>query len=250
MMNRGQVKVTLFGRFTISYGGKTISEPLGNLSHQSWLLLKYLIVNAKRVVPLDELEQELTLREEGNTDNTIRVRLRRGREILAPLGLSDSRQGLLLYARGLYSINDDYMLETDQREFDDCFAMAFDETDPHQALDACVKGLQSMNGSFLQYSDNSSWVVKVREQYDSMYGQLLSQYLELMKETKNYSHSKEIFERALLIRPKDTALHDSIIATLSAEQRLREAVICYSKMAAHYICADIPLPDFESYLVD
>lgn len=107
-----EVNARLFGQVEVeNQWGRAAENP----SHPSfsWLLMKYLLVNAGREVPLEELLDTIWPEKPNiNTDYAANIRLRRLREALAPLNLH-GRKGLVLFHNGLYGLNPDYTVRTD-----------------------------------------------------------------------------------------------------------------------------------------
>ena len=116
-----EVNVRLFGRLELENQWGRAGE---NPSHPSysWSLLKYLLVNAGREVPLEELLDTVWPDDPDiNTGYAANIRLRRLREALAPLQLH-GKTGLVLYENGRYALNPDYDLRTDAEEVSDLLA--------------------------------------------------------------------------------------------------------------------------------
>ena len=127
-----EVNVRLFGRLELENQWGRAGE---NPSHPSysWSLLKYLLVNAGREVPLEELLDTVWPDDPDiNTGYAANIRLRRLREALAPLQLH-GKTGLVLYENGRYALNPDYDLRTDAEEVSDLLAA---EGDAVSALSA------------------------------------------------------------------------------------------------------------------
>ena len=116
-----EVNVRLFGQLELeNQWGRAAENP----SHPSysWSLLKYLLVNAGREVPLEELLDTVWPDDPDiNTGYAANIRLRRLREALAPLRLH-GKTGLVLYENGRYALNPDYSLRTDAGEVFDLLA--------------------------------------------------------------------------------------------------------------------------------
>ena len=143
-----EVQVRLLGRIELENVRGKVEE---NIARQSlpWMLLKYLLVSPEREVDLPELLREnvwpCSAREE-DEEGSARVRLRRLRESLRPLGL-DGKQGLVVFSAGKYALNPDYVLRTDVSEFSELMEKLADcpEEDP-EGLQLCRRALELFRG--------------------------------------------------------------------------------------------------------
>ena len=240
------VMVTIFGKFTVSYRDEKISERVAPVENQSWQLLKYLLVNAGRVVTTKEITRELTLTgREDDVLNTLRVRLRRSRILLEGIGLGSAKSGLIMYGDGQFWINRDYRIETDQQKIDQCYISMADQKTPRSGrLDEYMEGLACFGGHYLENSRNSPWISEARAHYDKVYLQLLDRCMETMAETGDFSRVDAVWNSALRIKPRELAVHEKLLRGLIHQNRIAQAATYYSKLAVQLANTGLELPEF------
>lgn len=215
------VRVTLFGAVELSNRlGSTVENP----SRQSlpWLLLKYLLANRGREVSLTELTGTIWPEEEGL--GAARVRLRRLRDSLAPLGL-DGKHGLILFSDGRYSLNPEYDLDVDADRFAALTARSKGlSADDPEGLKGCVDALELMRGRFMEYTDNDAWLAGYRDYYYREFCALVRETLKRMKTVGDDSALPLLCLRAAVIVPGEEAIHKEIISYLVEQRRELELV--------------------------
>lgn len=246
MAEKKLINVTMFGEFSMEYDGKRIEEGLGD--SQAWQLLKYLVANAGRVVTSAELQQELTFT--GKTEdlsNTIRVRLRRSRQLLEALGLEHPKNGLLLYSQDCFWLNREYALHTDRQEIDRRFEALMDGGEPYD-LSACVEALCAFSGQYLQNTKAYGWVGKMRTYYQKVYLHLWDRCISRMEETGDYAAAAKVRTNALKVMPRETGRHLALICGLLKHSHIAGAATYYSKLTMVLIGTGIEIPDFETLL--
>ncbi len=204
------VHVRLFGALELSNRRGTAGENRARQS-LSWLLLKYLLANPGREVGSDELEEKLWPISSGEGNGAERVRLRRLREALAPLGL-DGRDGLVLYSRGKYILNPDFELLSDEDEL--LRLMARIRMGGSEALSLCTQALELLRGEYLEYTDAAPWLERHREYYRRESAWLCGEALRLCVEGQKTAPLGLICRRACSLAPGEEALHRAIIGYL------------------------------------
>ena len=250
MKEENIVTVTMFGKFTISYQGKKISERVAPVENQSWRMLKYILVNAGRGITMEELAQELSAEgEEAAVANNLRVRLSRMRDILGDLGLGSVKNGLILFGDGQFWVNGDYQIVTDRDKIDWCYVSMADQKTPREGkLGEYIDGLACFNGIFLENSRNSFWIGKARAHYDKVYLQLLDFCMEAMAETGDYSRADVVLNGALRLKPWELDVHDRLLRGLLKQNRIAEAATYYAKLAVLFANTELRLPEFNYFM--
>ncbi len=168
MEDAGGVRARLFGALELENGLGRVREPEAG-GGRPWLLLKYLLADPGREVGREELRfavwPDLPPRWEG----AARVRLRRLRAALAPIGL-DGTDGLVLCHNYTYRLNPAWPLQVDAEEF---AALAgrlrgLSMDDP-AGLTMCRRCLELYRGELLAGTEDAPWL----EGYRAAYGELL-----------------------------------------------------------------------------
>lgn len=244
------VTVSMFGKFTISYREKKISESVRSVENQSWQLIKYMLVNADRVISAEEIAQELALAGRvTDTANTLRVRLSRSRDILEDIGLGSFKEGLILFGDGQFWVNKDYRIESDQKKIDQCyFSMLTQKTPRREDLDKCIEGLDCFRGSYLENSRSIPWISGARAHYDKVYLQLLDYCMDAMAEMGDYTHADDVWNSALRVKPREPDVHERLLRGLISHNRIAEAATYYAKLAVLFANAGLILPEFNSLI--
>lgn len=225
------VHVKLFGALELENHRGHIAE---NPSKQSfpWLLLKYLLVNRGRDVSQEELfETVWATAGEDNTEGAARVRLRRLRESLRPLGL-DKESGLVRFHLGNYSLNPLYEICCDTDRFAGLSATlkGCPIADP-AGLQLCQSILELLRGPFLQHTQEASWLTGYRSYYSSAFRELASNILERMSALQNYSLVPLLCSRAIVIAPGEEELHREMISYLVEQKQEFELVRYISQLS-------------------
>lgn len=220
------VRVKLFGVVELENHQGHITE---NPSKQSypWLLLKYLLVNRGRDVSQEELiETVWAAAGEDNTEGAARVRLRRLREALRPLGL-DNERGLIRFHLGNYSLNPDYEILCDTDRFAELSAAlkGCSISDP-AGLQLCKDILELLRGPFLQHTQDAPWLNGYRSYYSNAFRDIVPNILERMSALQDYSLVRLLCSRAIVIAPGEEELHRKIISYL-VEQKLEFELVRY-----------------------
>ena len=231
-MIKGTVYVTMLGTFTLSFRGERVSEPLSREALH-WQLLKYLVENQGRAVDQRELVRVLWRPEDFGPDmcGTIRVRLRRLREALKPLGLEDSRAGLVLYAQDKYFLNGDYPLELDVRRLRALCRLAEDGSlPPERRLAACRDALGLCAGPYLERSSPAPWLEAGRRETAAQFRQLALTAIDLSRQTEDVSLGAPLSARVLRMAPEDEELNTRLMAFLMARGCTAEAVSHYAQL--------------------
>lgn len=215
------VYVRLLGRLELENQWGVASDELSKHT-LAGMLLKYLLVEPKGEVSLDEL---LTggVWPAGQTDESIiRVRLVRLRKSLEPLHLG-GRNGLVLYSGGRYSLNPQYVLKTDVGEL-----MALMKCikgcpihDP-AGLQLCHKALELFRGPFMEGTEDATWIAPYRKYYHKQFEALAENTLERMQALNDDQALEDLCCRTAEILPEEEKLHRNIIHHLMKQRRAQE----------------------------
>lgn len=224
------IHVKLFGVIELENPFGHVSE---NPSKQSlpWLLLKYLLVNRGRDVSQEELfETVWAAAEEDNTENAARVRLRRLREALQPLGL-DKGNRLIYFHRGYYSLNPDYEIQCDTDQFVGLsIALQGRPNSDPAGLQLSKDLLELLRGPFLQHTQDAPWLNGYRSYYNSAFCALVPNILERMSALQDYRLVPLLCSRAIVMAPGEEELHRKIIGFLVEQKQEFELVRYISKL--------------------
>ena len=231
-MTKGTVYVTMLGTFSLSYQGAQVREPLSRETLH-WQLLKYLMENRDRAIDQKELVWVLWRPEDFGPDvcGTIRVRLRRLRESLGPIGLGDSRAGLVLYAQDKYFLNSDYPLELDvQRLRAFCRLAGNGALPPEERLEACRSALALCTGPYLERSASAPWLETGRRETAAQFRSLVLSAMDLAGQADDPSLGGLLSARVLRMAPEDGELNTRLMIFLMDQGCTAEAVSHYAQL--------------------
>ena len=231
-MTKGTVYVTMLGTFSLSFQGAQVREPLSRETLH-WQLLKYLVENRDRAVGQQELVRVLWRPEDFGPDvcGTIRVRLRRLRESLGPIGLSDSRAGLVLYAQDKYFLNSDYPLELDVQRLRALCRLAGNGMLPAaERLNACREALALCDGPYLERSASALWLEAGRKETAAQFRSLALAAMDLGRQERDLSLGGLLSARVLRMAPEDEELNTRLMIFLMDQGCTAEAVNHYAQL--------------------
>jgi len=210
------VRVRLFGQVELENSRGRVVENRGR-QPLSWALLKYLLAEPGREVSLNELLR-IGLwppsKDGGDEIGAARVRLRRLRGSLQPLGL-DGTQGLVTFGADKYGINPKYQLATDTEEFLS-LAESVKQHPLHEqeALTQCIRALELFRGPFMEYTEDAPWVMEYRNYYHREFKALALDTLQRSAAVNDKRAVALVSQRAAAILPEDRELHRTIIRYL------------------------------------
>ena len=96
------MNISVLGKFSIEYNGKTVSDDI-NRSKKMWNLLAFIVMNHNSAITQSRFIDSLWSDDNNNPVNALKTQLFRTREMLKPLGLEG--EGCILSSRGAYSWN-------------------------------------------------------------------------------------------------------------------------------------------------
>lgn len=215
----GKVRVRLFGLVELDNRWGHAAENITSPSY-SWLLMKYLLVNPGREVPLGELLENIwTNNEEINIQYAANIRLRRLREALAPLFL-DGPKGLIFYHDGLYSLNPNIELETDEKIFWRLMKrIRSAPMDEPGGLALCAQALELYRGRFMEHTKQAPWLASFRTFYDQEFCDLARETLGRMKALDDDRHVGLLGLRAATVIPEEEELHRELTQYMNERGR-------------------------------
>jgi len=214
-MGNYEVNVRLFGHFEIENKWGKIDKPRANRAN-SWMLLKYLMANAGREVPQDELlDAVLPGGADSDTEGNARVRLTRARKALEPLRLNDPKDGLVLFNFGNYSINPKYDIYSDEVYFLELKRRLKDiPADVPEGMELCIEALGLFRGPYLDDVHTRPWIDDFRRAYAEQFVELALDALDRGEALGDDSALQLLCRRAVAIAPDAEKLHRALVKNL------------------------------------
>ena len=218
MAEKSGLEAKLLGPLVLCRGGASVEE---NSARQPrpWLLLKYLLVNPGRQVGLEELQNTVWPEDRGqeNAPGRARVRLRRLREDLEPLGLGGPR-GLVLFKSGCCSLNPAWAPDTDTARLLALLARLrpLPLEDP-AGLALCREGLALFRGPLLAGTAAGPWLSPLRAYYARRFGELARSCLQRMQALGDSGPAALLSQQAAALAPQDEPLQRAVLHYLMAQ---------------------------------
>ena len=223
------LKISMLGRFEISYGNKTINGTC-NRSKKVWLLLEYLIYNRhKHISQTDLFELLWPDNNIENPRNTIKALLFRARKLLVDIGIENAKE-ILTFHRDSYIWNSssiDVVVDTDT--FENYLNLA--TTSDEERLNNILSAVEIYVGDFLPESSLESWVIPINRYYHSLYVSAILEAVELLSKNQAYTEILQLCQKAVAIAETNELLHQKLISAHINLGQYDEAINYYK-----YIC--------------
>ena len=209
-----KISIRLFGAVELENSLGSAAENPSRRS-LSWLLLKYLLLNRGREVSQEELDTCLwTGAGEACDEVAARVRLRRLREALRPLGL-DGRRGLVLYSMGKYMINPQIEIVSDEDEFRALLGRLRGlDQNAEEGPELCRRALELMRGEYMHFCPDAAWLRPYREHYRHELAELAGDCIARCRALGQNGPMELLCRRCAAIIPENEAVHREILSRL------------------------------------
>ena len=227
-LDDNEIILRLFGEMELENSRGYIDEKKAKPQSLTWPTLKYLLANSNRDVSREELLAiEYPGKNAAAEGGALRTRLRRVRDILAPLGL-ESIHGLVLFNGGKCRINPDYRFISDEDAFNMLIrAAAKMPPESREGLELCTDALELCRGVYLGYTRDAPWLRPYQEHYRREFSLLASDMLRRMRAVDDDSAAPLLWRRAIAVAPEAESLHREIVHFL-IERRLELEMLRYA----------------------
>lgn len=222
-----KMTVKMFGDFTISYEGETVSDS-DNRSKKLWLLLAYLLYNRNRVLKQNELIELLWSENErgANPTGALKTLFYRLRSELDKLFYGAGKQ-LIISRNNGYIWNGDFEVELDCEIFDE-LKKTISECGG-DALEETVAMLRLHDGEFLSRLNGEFWVIPIATYYHNEYIMHCLRIFPLLLEAGRNEEIIEFCKTAALIEPFHDGIHGYYMRAYIAMGKQDRAVEIYQK---------------------
>ena len=218
------LKISMLGRFEISYGNKTIDGTC-NRSKKVWLLLEYLIYNRhKHISQTDLFELLWPDNNIENPRNTIKALLFRARKLLEDIGVENAKD-ILTYHRDCYIWNSSIEVVVDIDTFENYLNLATNSDE--ERLNNILSALEIYIGDFLPKSSLESWVIPINSYYHSLYVSAVLEAVELLSKKQAYTEILQLCQKAVAIAETNELLHHELISAHIKLGQYEEAISYY-----------------------
>ena len=227
-MEKAVLKVRMMGEFSLCLGDVKVHDSASR-SRKVWILLAYLICNRDRIVPREELINQLWESEKNdNPDGAVKTTLWRARQILKPFGPSAGHE-FIIQKGGGYGWNPEVPTEVDAEQFENLCrgTVAAEasswETDLRTAL-ALYKG------EFLGKFSSESWAEPIAAYYQNLYVNAALEMLALAKKTGYTQESVTLCKDVLRTAPYHEELYQHMMHAYMALDDYKKAAAAYEEM--------------------
>jgi len=230
-MGQTELRVRMFGDFTISYGGVEISDS-DNRSRKVWLLLAYMIYCRNREIAQDELINLLWENEERSTNpvNALKTMFHRVRTMLSQLG-DNVGHTLIIRRGGNYTWNPEVAFSYDVSEFEALCKTARESGESQERLDVCQKALALYRGDFLSKLSDEPWVVPISTYFRNLYLQAVDIAVSLLEEGKRLDDVAALCRKAIAIDPYNEGLYQHLMRAVLGLGDQRGAIQIFEDMS-------------------
>lgn len=230
MKENTEFTITMLGEFSISYRGNTISDN-DNRSKKPWNLLEYLITNRTREISQSELIDKLwESKDSSNPAGALKVLLHRVRKSLEELEYSGA-EGLIIQSRGMYSWNNNVLINIDADTFTQLITEASDESLPADTRISLYKDAFALyKGDFLARNSREIWVIPISVKLHSLFVNGIHTCCDLLFEAKRYTEIEQLCRQAIKIEALDEKLYYRFIHALTLSGKQQEAINEYNNV--------------------
>ncbi len=219
-----EIQITMFGEFSLSYKGKTITEN-DNMGAKTRLLLQYLIANRDREIAQTELI-ELLWADSKNPGNAIKTLVHRTRALLDEF-IPDGSE-LIESNHGTYSFSNRFDVCIDSAEFTRLISLAENEAiSPSKRIKYYKSAFELYKGGYLCASGDETWVIPINVYFHTLYSTAVEKCAQLLYPLGRFTDIVNICERAVILDPADEKIHVCLIKAMIALEDYERAALQY-----------------------
>ena len=194
---------TLFGKFTITHNGVTISDDEWKTRKISGIL-KYMLAAKGKYVTREKLAAVFWPDSGAKAASTsLRVALSEMRKCFAAHGMSfDDEFALIIESKNGFCVNDKILLETDADEFEELYKRINKQTSDDEGTAAALENMIGLyNGDFLTDRQYDDWTSLRREHCRSLFIEASFDLLEIHMRREKYKEAEELLMKLLYVDP-------------------------------------------------
>lgn len=228
-MEKNKLLVRMLGRCSISYGDIRI-EDTGKRANKVWLLLAYLLCNRERIIPQEELIEQLWGSEKNsNPVGALKTTLWRARTLLETFGLSVGRELIVNKDNG-YGWNPEVLVEVDAEEFERLCREAASAADNEEKRSKLRAALAMYRNDFLERFSSEEWVRPLTAYYNNMYIQSSLEILPLLQTEAYIEESISLCCNVLRVSPYHEEVYQYLMQGLMELRDYKKADEVYEEM--------------------
>ena len=242
MPQQKELRVTMFGKFSLEMDGRQISCT-DNRSKLIWNILAYLLCHRGECIPPEELISIIWTPKKNDTPaGAVRTAIHRARTMLSDLSEDPSLQ-FIISKNGGYLWNPDIATVVDTDEFQQLATCAGDRED---VAEACLAALALYPGKFLPAQSSEMWVMPIQTYYHNLYESVIDRIVPLLEKDDRRGTGIGICRRALQVDPYCEKVYQHLMRLLLAEGDRQEVVRLYEEMSKLLLSTFSIMPDPQS----
>lgn len=223
--SRMTMNISVLGKFSIEYNGKTVSDDI-NRSKKMWNLLAFIVMNHNSAITQSRFIDSLWSDDNNNPVNALKTQLFRTREMLKPLGLEG--EGCILSSRGAYSWNPEFEIVLDCELFEGLIQDAENASlSREEKISRYMEALKLYQGDFIPKLAGEVWTIPISARYHSMYLEAVKILCELLEENNDFDAIIKVILKAIEIDNLDEKLHCLLILAYIRCDRYKDALDHY-----------------------
>ena len=219
------MNISVLGKFSIEYNGKTVSDDI-NRSKKMWNLLAFIVMNHNTAITQSRFIDSLWSDDNNNPVNALKTQLFRTREMLKPLGLEG--EGCILSSRGAYSWNPEYEIVLDCEVFEGLVQDAENTSlSNKEKIDKYLEAIKLYQGDFIPKLSGEVWTIPISARYHSLYLESVKKLCALLEKENDSETIINIILKAIEIDNLDEKLHCLLILAYMRCDRYKDALEHY-----------------------
>lgn len=230
----GKISITLLGDFDLAHDGTSVLPAIAN-SPKGLLLLKYLILNRDKSVPMSALMDALwpDLESSINPENALKTVVSRTRSSLREA--DPIFDGCIVSKRGSYMWNDQLDCDVDVFEFEDLAArVRGTEVLDEPTRQAYFRILELYQADLAYASTEEEWMVSRSLYLHHLYIRTVQHLVELLLQLEEHETIVTVCRIALNVAPLDESLNLAMMKSLKASGQSASALMIYRHLTGAY----------------
>ena len=225
------LKVTMLGRFSVSWGEKDIAFKR-TTSTKALQLFQILLYTKETGIQRTRLLDYLYSRDElADMANNLRVTSHRLKKMLVDAGLPE--YDYIQIKKGVYKWNSPMEVEVDALELKKLIEKSEETEDIQTRMELLTKACRIYKGEFLPELSGEDWALLESVEYKKVYEKALKEVCEYKKAQKEYQSVLELSKSASEIYPFDE-WQSVMMEALVAMNRYKEAIQIYEDTAKFF----------------
>ncbi len=228
------IRIKTFGGFSVSYGGKTITDQ-DNRSKKLWLILEYIIAFHDRSIPQSTIIDLIWSEDSISSDpeNALKTSLHRIRGLIDDLEIPEKK--IIIRKQGTFSWNSKLDCTFDFEDFITlCNKVNDSQLSDEERVELFREAFDIYKGDFLPKCVNEGWAAALSTRYHSIYVKMVCAYMELLERLGSYDEMVNCLSVANVIDSVDEKLNYYYIFSLYKTGNRTRAIEQYEKVVAFY----------------